>query len=112
VQAGRLTAIVNGVQRQLGPGDTLRIPRRTPHRMWNAGNETALALWRTRPAGRTRDWFRTIDRLTVAGTRRPPRPALAKAVTKYSDVFQLAIRPKPLQPLVYLALRALALGWR
>jgi hypothetical protein len=37
---------------------------------------------------------------------------MAKAVNKYSDVFRLVIRPKPLQPLADLALRVLALGWR
>jgi hypothetical protein len=80
--------------------------------MWNSGDEVATALWRTRPAGRTHDWLRTIDRLGGGGTRKPPLRAMAKAVNKYSDVFRLVIRPKPLQPLADLALRVLALGWR
>jgi mannose-6-phosphate isomerase-like protein (cupin superfamily) len=110
VRSGRLTAVVNGTQRQLGPGDTLRIERRTPHKMWNDGDEIATALWRTRPAGRTADWFRTVDRLGAGGTRKPPLRAMAKALTEYSDVFRLAVRPTPLRPFVYLALRVLALG--
>jgi mannose-6-phosphate isomerase-like protein (cupin superfamily) len=112
VRSGHLTAVVDGVKRQLGPGDTLQIPRRTPHKMWNAGTESATATWRTRPGGRTLDWLRTIHRLGGGGTRKPPLPALARAVNKYPDVFQLAIRPKPLQPVADLALRVLALGWR
>ena len=77
--------------------------------MWNAGDETATALWRTRPAGRTAEWFATIDRLTAGGTRRPPLPAMAKAVTQYSDVFVLAVGPKPARPAVQLALRVVGL---
>jgi hypothetical protein len=80
--------------------------------MWNAGNEVATALWRTRPAGRTAEWFETIDRLTNGGTRKPPTPAMAKAVTAHSDVFVLAIGPSRLRPVVALALRAVALAGR
>ena len=112
VRTGRLTANIDGAQRELRPGDTLHVPPRTPHRMWNQGAETATALWRTRPPGRTCEWFRTVDRLVAGGTRKPPVSAMAKAVTEYSDVFRLAIGPTPLRPVVDLALRALALGWR
>jgi mannose-6-phosphate isomerase-like protein (cupin superfamily) len=111
VLSGHLTAFVDGVERQLGPGDTLVVPRGTPHKMWNSGDEVTTALWRTRPAGRTHDWLSTIHRIGAGGTRKPPLPALAKAATKYSDVFRLVVRPKPLQPLADLALRVLALGW-
>jgi hypothetical protein len=76
--------------------------------MWNADAETATALWRTRPAGRTAEWFRTIDRLGEEGKRKPSLPGLAKALIEYTDVFRLVIRPQPLRPLVYLALRAVA----
>jgi quercetin dioxygenase-like cupin family protein len=109
VHTGRLTAIVDGAERQLGPGDTLQIPPRTPHKMWNAGNETATASWRTRPAGRTADWFRTVDRLGAGGTRKPPVRGLAKGLSEYSDVFRLVIRPEPLRPLADLVLRVVAL---
>lgn len=109
VRSGRLTAWVDGDERTLGPGDTLVIPRGTPHKMWHAGGETATAVWRTRPAGRTAEWFATIDRLTAAGTRKPPMPAMAKAVTQFSDVFVLAVGPKAARPAVQLALRAVGL---
>jgi mannose-6-phosphate isomerase-like protein (cupin superfamily) len=112
VLSGRLTAVVDGVTRELGPSDTLQIPRGTPHKMWNAGTEVATATWRTRPAGRTREWLRLIHRLSGGGTRKPPVAALARSVRMYSDVFRLVIRPKPLQPVADLALRLLALGSR
>jgi hypothetical protein len=90
----------------------LEIPRGTPHTMWNPSGEPACASWRTRPAGRTAEWFRTIDRLAGAGTGKPPLPAMAAALTRYGDVFQLAIGPRPLWPAVRAALRLLALGAR
>lgn len=106
VQSGRMTAWIDGAERRLEPGDTLVIPRDTPHKMWNPGSETATAVWRTRPAGRTAEWFATIDRLTAGGTRKPPMPAMAKALTQYADVFVLAVGPKQARPAVQLALRA------
>jgi mannose-6-phosphate isomerase-like protein (cupin superfamily) len=109
VRSGRLVAVVEGEQRGLGPGDTLQIPRGTPHKMWNAGHVTAIASWRTRPSGRTAEWFRTVDRLGNGGTRTPPLRAMANALTNYSDVFELAIGPSQLRPLIHLALRTLAL---
>jgi mannose-6-phosphate isomerase-like protein (cupin superfamily) len=112
IRSGRLTAVVDGVKHELGPGYRLQIPRGTAHKMWNPGNETATAIWRTRPAGRTADWFATVDRLTEGGTRKPPTPALAKAVAAHSDVFQLAVGPSQLRPLVNLGLRAVALADR
>ena len=112
VRSGRLTAMVAGEERSLGPGDTLEIPRGTPHNMWNSGTETASAAGRTRPAGGTADWFRPGDRLSDGGTRKPPLPAMANALTSHSDVFQLAVGPRQLWPLVRVALRRVALADR
>lgn len=112
VKSGRLTAVIDGNEHKLGPGETTTIPRGTPHKMWNAGDETAVALWRTRPAGRTLEWFETVDRLSEGGTKKPSLPALAKAVTRNSDVFRLAVMPIPLRPVAQAALRVVALADR
>ena len=112
VRSGRMTAWIDGDERQLEPGDTMVIPRGTPHKMWNPGSESATALWRTRPAGRTAEWFATLDRLSASGTRKPPLPAMAKAVTQFSDVFVLAVGPRQARPAVQLALRAVGLADR
>jgi mannose-6-phosphate isomerase-like protein (cupin superfamily) len=110
VLAGRLTATVEGSERSLGPRETLEIRRGTPHKMWNSGREPATALWRTRPAGRTAEWFRTVDRLCDGGTREPALPAMASALRSYSDVFQLAIGPQAARPIINTFLRILALA--
>ena len=45
----------------LRPGDTIDVPPRTAHRMWNAGSAPARASWRVTPALRTEEMFRFID---------------------------------------------------
>jgi mannose-6-phosphate isomerase-like protein (cupin superfamily) len=67
VLEGTLTAKLNGEERDLRPGETLAIPRRTPHQIWNRGQVEARAIWQTRPALRTENWFRSIDRLFREG---------------------------------------------
>jgi quercetin dioxygenase-like cupin family protein len=110
VLAGQLTALIDGKRRVLGVGDHLAIPPGTAHTLWNSAGEDARVSWRTRPAGRTAEWFREVDRLTSGGTRNPPLPAMAAVLTKYGDVFRLAVGPKPLWPAGRAALRVLALA--
>lgn len=45
VTAGRLTVDVDGVRHDLGPGDGIRFPSATPHRIRNEGDDTAVAVW-------------------------------------------------------------------
>src|SRR5688572_22782428 len=61
VLAGALTTRVDGSERVLEAGDTIDIPARAVHQMWNAGAEPARVLWRTSPAGRTLEWFEALD---------------------------------------------------
>src|SRR5918998_3462122 len=51
VLEGELTAVVDGEQRTLGPGDTLEVPRGSVHKMWNSHDVETRAVWRTAPAG-------------------------------------------------------------
>jgi quercetin dioxygenase-like cupin family protein len=97
VLAGQLRARVGGEDRTLLAGDTLEIPRGTVHQMWNPGSEDARVLWRTSPAGRTEQWFRSIDRLIRegrVGKNGIPGPlAFGVLLTEYRDVFRLAVAP-------------------
>lgn len=59
VLSGELTVEIGGQgPRVLRPGDTLDVPPRTPHRMWNATTSTTTATWEITPALRTVDMFR------------------------------------------------------
>ena len=80
----------------LGPGETIEIPRGTRHQLWSANGETR-ARWQTSPGGRTLEWFEAIDglhRLRRVGRNGMPGPlAFATLLTKYDDVFRLAVGP-------------------
>jgi mannose-6-phosphate isomerase-like protein (cupin superfamily) len=94
---GTLTAKLGGEEFDLGPGQKLEIPRGTHHQIWNEGDVPARALWETRPAGRTEEWFRSIDRLIQegrVGSRGMPGPlAFGVYLTEYRDVFRLGVAP-------------------
>src|SRR3954453_5845023 len=64
---GRLKLKVEGDEHELGRGAVVDIPEGTAHQMWNPFDTEARATWRTRPALRTEDWFRAIDRLHQEG---------------------------------------------
>lgn len=99
VLAGRLRTRVDGEERELGPGDVLDIPRGAVHQMWNAGDDTARARWRTSPPGRTKQWFADVSALRQSGRvgkdGMPGPLAFGVYLTAYSDVFRLA-GPQPL----------------
>lgn len=61
-------------------------------------HEPARAIWRTRPAGRTEQWFRALDALQRSGRvdrKGMPRPlALGVLLTEYDDVIRPAARPR------------------
>jgi mannose-6-phosphate isomerase-like protein (cupin superfamily) len=87
VLEGELTVRVAGEQRTLRAGDTLDVPRETPHAVWNAADAPARARWTTMPAGRTEDWFAIVDgvgRGTVDGSEMP------RHLEEFADTFRLA----------------------
>jgi quercetin dioxygenase-like cupin family protein len=99
VLAGTLRARVGDQDYALDPGDTLDIPARTPHQMWNAGTEEARVAWQTRPRLRTEQWFTALDALQRQGRvgkdGMPGPLAFGALLTEYSDVFRLAVGPEP-----------------
>lgn len=105
VLEGSLTVVVDGDERVLATGDTLDIPRGTPHRMWNPGDAPARARWTVTPALRTEEFFRAI---AAAGGRHASPPAAARVLAAHRDEFRLAL-PGPVEPV---AVRALALVGR
>ena len=105
---GELRAKVDGVDRTLGVGDTLDIPRGAKHQMWNASSAATRVRWTTSPAGRTEQWFRGVDRLVrQAGGKMPGPLAFGVMLTEYRDTFRLAVAPDPLLRPALAALGAL-----
>jgi mannose-6-phosphate isomerase-like protein (cupin superfamily) len=59
VLSGELTVEVGGEgARVLRTGETLDLPPKTPHRMWNASTSTTTANWEITPALNTENLFR------------------------------------------------------
>lgn len=57
---GRLRVLMDGAERLLSPGDVLDIPRGAVHAM-TATDGGARAVWQTRPALRTEQFFAAMD---------------------------------------------------
>ena len=111
VLEGTLRARVAGRERELAAGDVFDIPRATVHQMHNPGDEPARVRWRTRPAGRTEDWFRAIDALQRSGRvgagGMPGPLTLGVLLSEYRDVFRLAVAPDPVVRVALAGLGAL-----
>jgi quercetin dioxygenase-like cupin family protein len=98
VLSGTMRVRLEGEERSLEPGETLDIPRGTVHQMWNPGDESARVSWRTSPALRTEDWFRSIDSLhregKVGDNGMPGPLAYGVMLTEFRDVFRLVAGPE------------------
>jgi hypothetical protein len=72
--------------------------------MWNPNDAPARVRWQTRPAGRTEQWFRSIDRLHEegrVGKNGMPGPlAFGTYLSEFRDVFRLAGPDLVTRPLI------------
>lgn len=89
VLEGRVHVLVNGSERELTEGDEIEIPRGAAHQMWNPGDGRARVSWRTRPGGRTEQWFRELDSVQKAAREGREAPDFAALLDEYRDVFRL-----------------------
>ena len=97
VLAGELRAKLDGEETTLRAGDTLHVPRGTKHQMWNASAAEARARWETRPAGRTEQWFRAVDRaIAEASGKMPGAVTMLTLIDEYDDTIRLAMGPEKL----------------
>ena len=115
---GKVRVRTHEEDRTLSAGDAIDIPRGTVHQMWNPGSEPARVLWQTLPAGRTQQWFASIDALHRTGRvgrgGMPGPLAFGVLLTEYRDTFRLAAGPEPLVrgALAVLALLGRLRGYR
>jgi mannose-6-phosphate isomerase-like protein (cupin superfamily) len=90
IERGRLLFEVDGHLRSVAVGEQIVVPRGAVHRVRNAGDEPAVALWQTRPA------LRTGEFLTCAVAARDGGGVLrlAAVVDEHRDVYRIAVRPR------------------
>jgi quercetin dioxygenase-like cupin family protein len=85
--SGTIKVRVDGVERTLGPGETLTIAPGSRHAFWNSGSEPATVRWEVRPALRTERMFRE---LAAAGSTAKQ----ALVIARYKAEFRLASAPQ------------------
>jgi mannose-6-phosphate isomerase-like protein (cupin superfamily) len=104
VLEGELTVQLKGKTRVLSAGETLEVPRRTAHRMWNASEQPARARWEVRPALRTEEMFAAIDR-SRAFASQPKTGGMtllgaAPVLSEFSDEFRLTAPSLIMKPVM------------
>ncbi|MDF8266101.1 cupin domain-containing protein [Luteipulveratus flavus] len=113
VLTGMLRVETDGTTTDHAAGESFTIPAGTVHRMWNGGTVTTTARWETRPALRSEEWFRGLDRLardaSALGKARPDALGFAAHAARHRDEFRLVVPgPRPLGDVVVRALGAVA----
>jgi len=91
---GALKFNVGGTERVVSAGESIEVPRGTFHRARNPGDVPALAIWETRPALRTAEFFAAMGRAN-RGRARPRLVDAAAILREFRDEFELA-KPAPL----------------
>jgi quercetin dioxygenase-like cupin family protein len=98
VLEGTLRVVLDGRERTLSAGEAVEIPRGASHRMTAAGDEGARAIWQTRPALRTIEWWAALDaERSRRGGGDPPLPVMARLVRAHEAELRLQLLPAPLQ---------------
>lgn len=95
VHEGQLTVKLAGENIVLRSGDSLDVPRGTPHTLWNSGGSVAHATWQVRPALRTEPFFTAMHQMHAAGAigkgGMVAAPAAAMVLKAFPDEFRLVM---------------------
>lgn len=112
VISGRLRFTVDGVERVVGPGESITIPAGTPHSFANDGDTDAVAIQEFRPALRTADFFRVLFRLAeddeLDANGMPSLMTMAILVPVFADEIRVTRPPWPVQRAVFAVLGPIA----
>jgi quercetin dioxygenase-like cupin family protein len=112
VVSGSLVFEVVGERRELGAGDTIRVPANTPHRFWNEASEDARSIQFFRPALDIASFFETLfalaqqDKLDEKGMPRPLQ--LAVMVSEFGEEIRPVSPPWPILQMFTAALAPIA----
>lgn len=90
VREGQLEFRLDGETRRVAAGQEVTVPAGVVHQARNDADVPAVAIWQTRPAGRTAAFYQAIHGAQVHGTLLD----VARVVDAYDDVFRLDIRPR------------------
>lgn len=106
VLAGTVKFRVNGVEREVGAGETATVPPKTPHVWWNDGDDEAHVLVEVRPALRFEEFFETFFGLAQAGkvdkkTGLPNPFILALVMREFEKEIYLAKPPVAVQKMLF-----------
>lgn len=104
VHEGQLEFRLDGIPRRIAAGQEVTVPAGVVHQVRNDADVPAVAIWQTRPAGRTGAFHHAIHEAQVHGTLLD----VARVIDAYDDVFRLDVRPRPLVRRAVTALAHLA----
>lgn len=104
VTAGTLSAELGEERIEVGPGQTLRLPRGVAHRWWNQGDiPLAFEGW-VQPAVDLDRYLQAIFEVMNAGPKnRPPLIYLAHVALRHRHTQTVLAMPRPLQAVVFRA---------
>ena len=106
VHEGELTVKLGGETSVLRCGDSVDVPRGTPHSFWNSGNCVTRASWRVRPALRTEQFFAAVHEMRAAGAAGKggmiTMPAAGMIFKAFPDEFRLVMPELARRPVVAL----------
>jgi quercetin dioxygenase-like cupin family protein len=102
---GELTVKINNNKHILKEGDTLQIPEKLVHSMWNESNGTTVVNWQVRPAMDTENLLETFAGLAIENKTDengvPNILQVALTVNKYAPVFRMANPPFIIQKILF-----------
>ena len=89
VLSGLFHTVVDGAERDLGPGEELDVPPGAVHTMWGAADMETVVLWRTSPALRTDEMYCELWQTAADHDWSPDPLARLAVVERYPEEFQL-----------------------
>ncbi len=108
VLSGQLTVRMDNQIKILKQGDTLHIPEKKVHAMWNNSDEMTIVNWKVQPALKTDNLLETASGLAKDGrTNASGVPNILQAalmLNKYNHVFRIAKPPFIIQRIIFLIL--------
>jgi quercetin dioxygenase-like cupin family protein len=112
VLAGALRFVIDGQEREVGPGEVLVIPAGTPHMFGNHSGEETHSIHEFRPALRILEFFEYFFDLAARGQLNqrgmPSLLQLAVSAPTFADEIRVTSPPWPAQRMMFTLLAPLA----